>query len=127
MVILKETTPTARKEHVCDLCCCKIEIGEKYHRQTIADGTVQDVISHIDCMEIAKKLDMFEDCDDEGLSSDAFTYTVFEYVRDHHFDKETGGISKDWQLPRHEVVKKILEELLSKKNCEEHSKTLCLN
>lgn len=30
--ILKETSPVARKPHVCDLCDCQIQPGDRYHR-----------------------------------------------------------------------------------------------
>lgn len=31
---LKQTYPTAKKEYNCEFCCCKIQIGQKYVRQT---------------------------------------------------------------------------------------------
>lgn len=41
MNVLKNTTPTARKEHKCDFCSGVISIGEKYDRQTnVYDGRV---------------------------------------------------------------------------------------
>lgn len=39
--ILRETYPTAKKEHRCEFCCEKIAIGQKYVRQTnVYDGTI---------------------------------------------------------------------------------------
>lgn len=45
--ILRETYPTAKKEHRCEFCCEKIAIGQKYVRQTnIYDG-LSMTLSHI--------------------------------------------------------------------------------
>lgn len=45
--ILKETYPTAKKEHICEFCGYKIQPGQKYVRQTnVYDGVVYD-LSHI--------------------------------------------------------------------------------
>ena len=44
--ILRETYPTANKEHGCEFCCEKITIGQKYVRQTnVYDGVVYDFIT----------------------------------------------------------------------------------
>jgi hypothetical protein len=60
--ILKETYPTAKKEHVCEFCACKIKPGQKYVRQTnIYDGVVYDFITHQECKEVAHKLRMYDD------------------------------------------------------------------
>lgn len=45
--ILRETYPTAKKEHRCEFCCEKIAIGQKYVRQTnVYDGTIYDFVTH---------------------------------------------------------------------------------
>lgn len=53
---------------------------------------------------------MFDDCD-EGLDSDGFVDNLNQYVYDNHYDDKIDDIAKDWQLPRHELVKKVLNEL----------------
>lgn len=71
--ILKETYPTAKKEHVCEFCCEKIAIGQKYVRQTnVYDGVVYDFITHQECKEVAHELNMYDDCDDNGLCGEQF-------------------------------------------------------
>ena len=67
--ILKETYPTAKKEHVCEFCCEKIAIGQKYVRQTnVYDGTVYDFVTHqeqerniYDDIVMSKKI-ILDDC-----------------------------------------------------------------
>lgn len=52
--ILRETYPTAKKEHRCEFCCEKIAIGQKYVRQTnVYDGTIDDFVTHQECKEVA--------------------------------------------------------------------------
>lgn len=52
--ILRETYPTAKKEHRCEFCCEKIAIGQKYVRQTnVYDGTIYDFVTHQECKEVA--------------------------------------------------------------------------
>lgn len=71
--ILRETYPTARKEHGCEFCCEKIAIGQKYVRQTnIYDGTIYDFVTHQECDEVARELNMYDDCDDSGLDGKSF-------------------------------------------------------
>ena len=109
---IKDSHPIARKEHICELCSCKINKGQKYYRQTnIFDGRIYDWIEHEECREIASKLDMYDECDDEGLSSEGFEEILDDYIhREHHND-----ITEDWQgLTRYEEVCKILDELKEK-------------
>jgi len=54
--------------------------------------------------------DMFDDCD-EGLDGDGFVDRLNQYVYDNHYDDKIDDIAKDWQLPRYELVKKVLDEL----------------
>lgn len=74
MTILKDTTPIARKEHRCEFCYGTIAVGQQYRRQTnIVDGEIGDFICHTECMEVARMLDMFDDCDpDYGLTDEMF-------------------------------------------------------
>ncbi len=110
--ILKETYPTAKKEHVCGFCACKIKPGQKYVRQTnIYDGTIYDFVTHQSCKKVAHELRMYDDCGDEGLDGESFREYLSEYVYDNHYDEEIDDIAKDWQLPYLDLVKKVLEEL----------------
>ena len=62
---LREAYPTAKKEHICEFCACKIQPGQKYVRQTnIYDGTVYDFVTHQECKEVAHELRMYDGCDD---------------------------------------------------------------
>lgn len=48
--ILRETYPTAKKEHRCEFCCEKIAIGQKYVRQTnVYDGTINRMVDRNSC------------------------------------------------------------------------------
>ncbi len=52
----KDSRPTARKEHKCDLCGGMIKIGEKYIRcNGMYDGEFFDSKHHVDCMGIIEK------------------------------------------------------------------------
>lgn len=111
--ILRETYPTAKKEHGCEFCCEKIAIGQKYVRQTnVYDGVVYDFITHQECKDVAHELKMYNDCDDSGLHDESFREHLDEYVYANHYDDEADDICSDWQqLSHYEIVKKILKEL----------------
>lgn len=116
--ILRETFPIARKEHTCEFCFGKIQIGQKYVRQTnVYEGSVYDFITHQECSEVTSELDMYDDCDDEGLNDEQFREGLNEYVYANHYDKESDDICSDWQdLPYYEIAKKVLEELKAEKD-----------
>lgn len=109
MKVLRDKTPVARKEHRCNFCGGVISVGEKYNRQT----NVYDWVSHCECSKLACELDMYNDCD-EGLDDDEFIDNLNQYVYDNHYDDKIDDIAKDWQLPRYELVKKVLNELKKK-------------
>ncbi|MCP4141288.1 MAG: hypothetical protein GY755_13560 [Chloroflexi bacterium] len=116
MQVLRNLTPTARKEHKCEFCGGVIAIGEKYERQTNNyDGKLYDWVCHCECSQVASELRMFDYCDDDGLDRDGFIESLNQYVYDNHYDDEIDDIAKDWQLPYHELVKKVLEELKKEK------------
>ena len=111
MKVLRDKTFVARKEHRCDFCGEVISVGEKYNRQTnVYDGRVYDWVSHNECSKLACELDMYDDCD-EGLDGDGFIDRLNQYVYDNHYDDKIDDIANDWQLPRYELVKKVLDEL----------------
>lgn len=68
---------------------------------------------HCECSKLACELDMFDDCD-EGLDDDGFIDNLNQYVYDNHYDDKIDDIAKDWQLPRYELVQKVLNELNKK-------------
>ena len=117
MDILKEQTPIARKEHVCNWCGGKIAKGEKYHRQTVLfDGSIYDWISHLDCYELTGLINMWDYDYGDGINEEDFRQCIDEYIYTHHYDKEVDDIDKEWDnIPMHEKVKKIIEELKGEK------------
>ena len=111
---IKDSHPIARKEHICELCGCRINKGQKYYRQkNVYDGRIYDWIEHEECREIASKLDMYDEYNyDEGLSSENFEEILDNYIYWEHYDDITDDIAEDWQgLTRYEEVCKILDEL----------------
>lgn len=110
--VLRETYPTARKEHICEFCAGKIQKGQKYVRQTnVYDGSVYDFITHQECREAARELKMYDDCDDAGLDGESFRENLDSYVYANHYDDEVDDICSDWDLPYYEIAKKVLNEL----------------
>jgi hypothetical protein len=89
--VLEAATRKARKEHCCDYCGLKIEPGEMYEDATLVyDGDLYHWKSHLSCKELTRELDMFDGCDEEGLSGEAFQ----EYVDNYLSDKDIWF--KDW-------------------------------
>ncbi|WP_298546754.1 hypothetical protein [uncultured Parabacteroides sp.] len=115
--ILRDIHPVSRKEHKCMFCGGTIKVGQKYDRQTnVYDGQIYDWITHEECSTIAHKLDMYDDCDDNGLDDESFLECIKQYVYDNHYDDSIDDIAKDWQLPYYDIVKQILEELSKESN-----------
>lgn len=108
ITVLKESHPVARKQHTCMLCYCKIEKGQRYYRQTCKYDDVYDFIEHEECHAIARELDMYDDCDDEGLTDEIFRADLDQYIYDNHTEEEADRL---YTLPRYEQVCKVLEEL----------------
>ena len=111
---LKDLHPTARKEHECMFCGRMIKKGEKYHRMTLLNDYVYDWVECEKCEFVSHELNMYDDCDDEGLSEDSFQENINEYVYDNHYDDSIDDIAKDWKLPFIETVDKVYEELINK-------------
>lgn len=110
--ILKETYPTARKEHLCEFCAGKIQKGQKYVRQTnVYDGTKYDFITHQECKEVAHELRMYDDCDDSGLNGESFRESLNEYVYANHYDENADDVYTSWQVNYYEMAKKALKEI----------------
>ena len=80
MVTLDGKIRVAKKEHKCDLCGFKIEVGEKYDWQkNVFDGDLYEFKMHLSCLELAQKLNMFEDCDDGLTGYDFAEFVAQEY------------------------------------------------
>ena len=60
METISFTTPKARKQHTCDWCNEKIEVGEKYTRAFCKEDDVYVWKNHIHCEKIAQELKMFD-------------------------------------------------------------------
>ena len=81
----------AIKQHVCDFCSQKIQIGETYFSSTHThDGTIYDWKTHKGCNFIANKLDMYDNCDD-GLTGDDF----MEIIKEEHYSLMIKFFPKD--------------------------------
>lgn len=80
---LSYTTHKAKKQHRCDWCCQKIEVGEVYNYSThVCDGHFFVWKNHERCEQIANKLKMFDEADYEGLTSDDFQESIIDaYAR----------------------------------------------
>lgn len=87
METISTTKQKARKEHKCNWCNCKIQVGEIYTRQfNKQDGDTYAWKTHIHCEEIASKLKMF-DYAEEGLNEELFQESIregFVKLMEHH-------------------------------------------
>ncbi len=83
MEIIESGKHTARKEHECDFCHGVINIGEEYeYQKNKYDGQFYTWKTHIKCSEVATAYDMYKDCCEEGLTSDAFYEYICEAIND---------------------------------------------
>lgn len=86
MQTLDRKIRVAKKLHRCDLCGLWIEVGEKYDWQkNVHDRELYEFKMHLSCLELASKLDMFDEFDG-GLTSDDFV----EFVSQEYPDITTG-------------------------------------
>lgn len=111
LTTLKTTHPVARKVHHCNFCYGKINLGQRYIRQTILfDGDIYDWLEHEECNEICCELDMWADCDsDYGISSEQFQETIDQAIYDTFSEEE---MESEWDnLTMYEKVKKFLNYL----------------
>ena len=85
MEVIDEKICIAKKEHVCDFCGLKINIGEQYEDQfNVYDGKAYHWKTHLSCKELTGALKMFDDCwYDEGLTAENFREHVTEYLHSH--------------------------------------------
>ena len=108
--ILDEKDRKARKEHRCNFCGLPINKGNMYNRQVAKIDDVYTWKSHLHCNEIASRLNMYEDCWDEGVTTDNFHEIVTNYVC------ETLGLGRmNWK----ETMKAVLSGLKIKEDGEQ--------
>ena len=63
---------TARKDHVCDFCGCKIEKGQKYNYQNnVYEKNFYTWKTHLECTWAADYFDMYDECE-TGLTGEDF-------------------------------------------------------
>jgi hypothetical protein len=79
MITLSDSKETkARKEHQCNFCGGKIVKGLKYINSThIYDG-LYHWKSHIYCNKLVHDLNMYRECNDDGVTQDFFIESVSE-------------------------------------------------
>lgn len=113
MTILRTSHPTAKKEHICMFCGCKIKVGERYERQTIADdGDMYDWVCHQDCSDIATDIDMYDGlCYDEGLTGDSFECAIDDYLIEHYSDSPMHIRDDIRKMTRIEQVRMIRDDI----------------
>jgi hypothetical protein len=71
---LRDTKPTARKEHQCFCCCEPIMIGDTYvQRSGVMDGNLDTFRMHLECEEATREWDLF---DWESFSSGAMSRPI---------------------------------------------------
>lgn len=85
MTILKDQYQKAKKEHICDWCNQKIEIGEVYHYGVYKYDYFYTWKNHLRCSEIASKLNMFDHCD-EGVTQEDFVELVQETYKNWFYN-----------------------------------------
>jgi hypothetical protein len=77
--ISSNTETKAAKDHRCDFCAGRIPKGDTYIKSTHAyDGSAYDWKTHKHCEALAKRLNMYDSSDDEGLTAESFQETVHE-------------------------------------------------
>jgi hypothetical protein len=107
MTLIKHTkNRKAKKEHLCNFCCEKIDVGELYDYQFNTDGNeAWEFKSHLDCLNLYSRLrlDYSDDFDSDWFSEDVRS----ELLR--IIDDETKYYSDFMNLNTHEQVKLLLE------------------
>jgi len=76
--LLSISKPKARKDHKCDYCKQIIPKGTIYETQLLKNDDLYRWRNHLTCQEIAVKLKLFDDCDDEGVTGDFFRECICE-------------------------------------------------
>lgn len=83
MGLIQSKETKARKQHTCDYCGFKIEVGEHYNKSFNTDGgDVWTWKSHKECQNLCRDMGMFKEVL-EGVSYDCFWTYIFEYFKDN--------------------------------------------
>lgn len=91
METISFSSRTARIEHTCAWCGGIIKKGEKYHHQRNKfDGMLYSWKSHLDCKNLVRELDMYDDGD--GITEEDFKECLDEFLYEKIGDK------KYWEL-----------------------------
>jgi hypothetical protein len=85
---LKNSSPVARKQHICDFCYGKIKPGTKYNRSTIVNDHIFEWKSHQHCDDISIELRMYKDTGPDGLGPDEFQDIIREKYNELKPDPE---------------------------------------
>jgi hypothetical protein len=86
--VIEQVDRKAKKEHICDYCGQKIEIGEIYEDQAcVQDGVLYHWKSHMSCKELTRELQM--EGYDEGLTAEDFREYVNNYLADNNISAKT--------------------------------------
>ena len=81
---LRESQPTARKQHKCGECRRTIEAGEKYNREvSLYDGDISTYKTCLDCMSIRRE-----------FFRGGFYYEFIIDALDEHINDSGGDISE---------------------------------
>jgi len=102
--------PVARKEHTCNWCSQKIQIGEAYRKQTIfTEGSAYTWKNHRHCEALADRLEMFKNFDDgDGLSESDFFDCITEEFRNIMYEKNKTSYNSSNPMPNFSERMKIV-------------------
>ena len=88
MITLRFNKVKARKEHVCNFCCERIERDDHYYNSAhMYDGSVYTWKSHENCSKLLTELEMDGD---EGITQEGFWEDVKNKYNDLTVDDEVG-------------------------------------
>lgn len=103
MITVSHDMVTARKSHVCNFCCGKIEPKSQYYRSFhVANGSPYTWKSHVDCARLVTELNMDGD---EGITQEIF-YEDVQY-KYHELTKGKGELREF-----HDILKFVINKTL---------------
>lgn len=80
----------SRKKHICDFCTGTIEVKKNYERQTnIYDGEIYNWKTHLHCSFIASHYQMYDGCEEYGLTTEDFGEYINEIFDENYSGKYT--------------------------------------